>query len=101
MFQIFLTYRTSDDVSFFMFGDLNAKNLAFSTPDENAIIYCFFSSIFPFFCYALFPLREETQRRLKRKNSGLPSLACHHRSTRETTTRKADFFHFSLLVVVL
>ena len=37
MFQIFLTYRTSDEGSFLVFGVLNAKNLAFSTPNENAL----------------------------------------------------------------
>ena len=37
MFQIFLTYGTFDEGSFLVFGVLNAKNLAFSTPYENGL----------------------------------------------------------------
>ena len=52
---------------------------------------------FSVFCYSLFPLREETQRRLKRKNKGV----CHHRSASKSTAGKTDFFRCSLLVVVV
>ena len=41
-------------VSFLMFGVLNAKNLAFSTPDANALMdyMCFYRSpLFPFFFF--------------------------------------------------
>ena len=35
--EIFLAYAISDNVVFFMFGVPNAKNLAFGTPDANAL----------------------------------------------------------------
>ena len=45
MSQIFSTYSTPHDALFLVFGVSNAKNLAFDTPDENALSVLFLLDI--------------------------------------------------------